>query len=301
MNKLNDKQYDFICNEINLIYNKIEGQRKSSTEFLKIYLSIILALFGYIYFVENRLILNGKRTAIPNDDYFIFGIFGVIITLIVFIVGWALLDNVTKSVYNSIKNYKHISNLRYIVSTTFEDDVFRRHSILPLKRDKIPVRISAQVPVFGALFNFGLLILISYFFSLFIPFQQSILITTMILTIISILYSNQLEKHFEEILFAQKIKPASDEVQLKCVIREFVKSNKLNRNYKNARGLYVINLILLLMLVVFCFLTSEKVIINNRIFYFGPLVLFVISIIPRFYMGKYRIEKIDSYRVTKKS
>ena len=133
--QLTDKQIDFISKEIKVIYSQIDKQRESTTNFLKIYLSIIVGLLTYIYFLENRLISNGQRLQLPNDDFMIFGEFGILVCLISFLIGWALLDNVTKTVYKSIKYYKHISYLREIIANTFPDDVYRKNSIIPIKQN----------------------------------------------------------------------------------------------------------------------------------------------------------------------
>lgn len=293
--KITDKQIDFIQNEISITYEQIDRQRKSTTDFLKVYFSIILALFGYIYFIENRLVINNVRTDLPSKEYFIFGLFGVILTLLVFIIGWSLLDNITKAIYKSIKHYKHISNMRYIVSETYEEGIFKKYSILPLNRKNIPVRISAQVPVIGSFINFILLFLITYFLGLFLPFSVSLLMTTFTMTILSVFYSNQLEKHFEELLIAQKLTPQTSEKKVKERIDDFVKIKKKNVNYIKTKKWYVASLIVFSVatLILLVYLQYEE---TDLFILFIPLVLFLITLIPRTYMGLHRVQELSCFK-----
>ena len=293
--KITEKQIDFIQNEINITYEQIDRQRKSTTDFLKVYFSIFLALFGYIYFIEKRLVINNIRTELPSNEYFIFGLFGVILTLLVFIIGWALLDNLTKAIYKSIKHYKHISNMRYIISRTFEDDIFNKNSILPLKRKNIPVRISAQVPVIGSFINFALLFLTTYFLSLFLTFSVSLIITSLIMTLLSVFYSNQLEKHFEEILIAQKLTPKTSESRLKELIKGFVKLKKENKNYVKTKRWYIFSILIFTCAALFLLVYNSFTKIDN-IIPFITIGLFFITIVPRTFMGLHRIKEINCFR-----
>jgi len=294
--KLEDKQYDFISKEIEIVYNQIDKQRESTTNFLKIYLSIIVGLLTYIYFLENRLLVDGKRISVPNLDFIIFGAFGVLVCFISFIIGWALLDNVTKTVYKSIKYYKHISYMRHIVALTFEEDIFRKNSIIPIRQAKIPMRISKQVPIIGGLINFALLILTYYFFRLFLQSEIAYISTCLILTSISIFYANQLEKHFEEILIADSLIPEKDEIELKKIVSKMVKLQKRKKNYKKTKIIYTILAILVLITSI---ISLTNLYYNylpfKTVFNFLPGFFFMISIIPRTYMGIHRLRNIKCF------
>ncbi len=240
--QLTDKQIDFVSKEIEVVYSQIDKQRESTTNFLKIYLSIIVGLLTYIYFLENRLVTNGQRLQLPNNEFMIFGEFGVLVCLISFLIGWALLDNVTKTVYKSIKYYKHISYLRYIVSCTFPDEIFKKNSIIPIRQNKIPMRISKQVPIIGGLINFALLVLNFYFLRLFLPSEIANVVCCIILGCVSVFYANQLEKHFEEILIADTLLPETDENEIKKTIKRLVRIQKGKINYKVTKVIYIITL-----------------------------------------------------------
>lgn len=296
--ELKSHQFDYLTKEIEITYSQIDKQRESTTDFLKIYLSIILGLFTFIYFLENRLLVDGKRIPIPNNDFIIFGGFGILVCLITFIIGWALLDNVTKTVYKSIKHYKHISYIRHIIALSFDNDLLTNNSILPMRQKQIPMRISAQVPIIGGLINLALLLLNFYFFSLFANFELSILFTTLIVCGLGIFYANQLEKHFEEILIAQKLLPKRDEVSLKKSVKEFVKLKKQSKNYVYTNRIYKLTLFLFFSSLIAAFINSQTHFLSGFLgnnFMYLPSILFLISLIPRVYMGRHRIEDIKCW------
>jgi len=215
--------------EISTSFDYITSQKDVSIKAIKVYLTIVFGLFVYSSFIETRIIEAKVDT--PSDDFFVFGIFGVFITTLTFMIGWALLDFITRIIYGVIKQYKHISYMRYLKSQLFITNTFRNYSINPILVTKIPMRISRHLPVIFNLMNFFLLCFIYYFLNLFLEPEMSITYTLVILGIFAIYYPNSCEKYYEEIAIAQLIKPNLSERKAKCIIRERIERNRKNLSY----------------------------------------------------------------------
>ena len=167
-----------------------------------------------------------------------------------------------------------------------------------MRQKQIPMRISAQVPIIGGMINLALLLLNFYFFSLFVNFELSILFTTLIIGGVGLFYANQLEKHFEEILIAQKLIPKRDEIALKKTVKAFVKQKKKLKNYIYTNNIYKISLFLFFSSIIFAFINAQKHFVTgftgDNLKYL-PFILFLVSLIPRVYMGRHRIEYIKCW------
>ena len=115
------------------------------------------------------------------------------------------------------------------------------------------------------------------------------------MTLLSVFYSNQLEKHYEELLIAQKLTPTSNEDKLKEAIKEFVKIKKQNINYVKTKKWYVVSLIVFVIVTLFLLFYSqyEK---TELFILFIPMIFFFITLIPRTFMGKHRIQEMSCFK-----
>jgi hypothetical protein len=188
--------------------------------------------------------------------------------------------------------------MRNLINQIIGDNLLLNNSVLPLKQSNIPMRISAQVPLAGGLINLGLLLLNYYFFYLFISKEYALLATTLIISILSVFYSNLLEKHFEEILIAQKLEPERDEMKLKNQVKVLVRQKKRSKNYRYTKTIYFASLIVLIISIIINVVNIEGEFVSIKwkdYLIWLPIVIFLISIIPRVFMGRHRIKYIQCF------
>jgi len=228
-------QASIINQEITISIDTIHQNKKILVNFITFYLTAVFALFYYGAYIDSKINIPEVKKTIPNNDYLILGIIGVIITLIIFLFGWALLGLVTRTICTTIKQYKHISYMRNLSATFFPPNVFAANCLNPIasaKNPKLPIRVAKSLPYLFALVNFLFLFSSLYFFKTFLTAGAAISIFLIIVGIFSLFYPNIFSEHFTELKIAQEINPDVNAIEVTDKYDRIRKRTKKLNKYK---------------------------------------------------------------------
>lgn len=290
---LSDKEYDFIFREMNSSWEYINNRRVSALNFFKIYSTLIVLLGTYVGFV------NSIRIDTPDSEIMVYGFFGLFSTIVVFMTGWGLLDTLTRITAGTIKQYKHLIQMRSLIAENFPPEVnFEDYSINLLKSNQIPISASRHIPILGACFNGLIIFLCTYFLNIIFDNVAFVISSMSILLLIAILfYSNVVDKHYYELLIAQRTTPKTNEIFAREILSKYVKKIKKQKKYSIA---YKVLVLISILFLISTFLIAFFQVLPLKILLMIHLILFVLIGIVRFIIGKYRVENIQCRIIVKK-
>lgn len=219
-----------------------------------------------------------------------FQFFGVIFTLIVFLVGWALLSYLSHITAGITKAYKHISNMRYLKSKLFEGNEFAEYTIMPISADAVPVRYSSHLPIIFSIINGASLLMMLYFLELQMDLFWSFFITTLVLALFGIYYPTACTNFYKHLKVAEKIKPGQSEIVITAAIERLLSSQKKKDPYKTQKRVMMMFMINFLILKIWHTVFYFR---ENKLSY--PLLLLESTALLMMFIFRYLME---AYKIT---
>ncbi len=245
----------YINNEINNSLTQIENNKRLAIGAIKIYLMIFFALFTYGAFLQTKIVLlsRSKSLEIIPEQYLMFAIFGVALTVMTSSMGWVLLDYITGLIYRSVINYKHIGYMRKLTSDLFfgglDDEIhsLRKYCALPFEGSVIHLQRTRHLPIVFSAMNVMLLSMNYYFLQTSLCPKLSLTITYSIILLFVLFFPNACKKLEEEKIIAKRIKPKStDEQKIRSYLDRVKRFKKRTRPYKLLR--YLLDVLVTLMI-----------------------------------------------------
>ena len=279
---MEEYQVSYINNEISNSIAQIENNKKLAIGAIKIYLLIFFGMFAYAAFLQTKIIGNNS-ISLPSEKYFMYALFGVIVTVMTSAMGWILLDYITGLVYKAIINYKHISYMRMLSSSLFFNDSLNNHCILPVGCSIVHLERTRHLPLIFSVINILLLGMNYYFLqTAFLP-KTALTITYLIIFVFAIFFPNACKKLEEEKIIAQKMTPGSnDEKKIREHLAEIKDKKKKDKIYKVYWYIFITLCIVFLMSFmfnVFCSVTDKLSSLSMWIFVVeGIFILAIASI-----------------------
>ena len=268
----------------------IRHQKDQAMSAVRIYLTVLFALFAYIAFVQTKILAETQLRS--SDDLMIFGVFGVLTTLVVFFLGWVLLDFVTNIMFSAVVHYKHVGYMRKLKAEIFGRK-FVEHSIAPIAARKIPLKRSRHLPIIFSIVNLLLLCTNYYFFSLFMMFESAFTCTIVILGIFALCYPNACAKYYEELLIAQRVRPGLDEDNARRLVRRaigFYQRQPMQIIFR--RALVVAFSVFLTLIVICAYMIGTTGSLSVVTTYSMVTLVFLVGVL-RYAVAQARITKVD--------
>jgi hypothetical protein len=241
----------YINNEVSNSLNQIENNKNLSIGAIKIYLLIFFGLFTYAAFLQTKII-GDSSIPIPSDKYFMFAVFGVVMTVMTSTMGWILLDYITGLIYKSIINYKHIGHMRNLSSKLFFNDELKNHCVLPVGGSIIHLQRTRHLPLVFSILNMLLLSMNYYFLQTAFTPKTALTISYLIIFIFAVFFPNACKKLEEEKMIAQKMKPgATDESIIRDSLTKLKERKRKEKTFKAFWYTLVLLSAMFLMLIVY--------------------------------------------------
>jgi hypothetical protein len=232
----NTNRVAIINREIESSLQTIHQGKKILVNFITLYITGVFGFFYYGAYVQGKL-NSAKLTNFPND-LLILGLIGVLLVLIIFLFGWALLGFVTRTIFGTIKQYKHISYMRNLSALIFPPGIFEANCLNPIGTTtlsgdpKLPMRIAVSLPYLFGLVNFMFLSSSFYFLKFFLSTNEATSLFLIPTGFFALFYTNILTKHFTELRIVQEITPLNNEKSVRDKYEKLKQEHKKLQKYK---------------------------------------------------------------------
>ena len=284
---MNEMKSSYINNEINNSLTQIENNKTLALGAIKIYLLIFFSLFTYAAFLQTKIITD-VNIVLPSTKYFMFSVFGAILTIITTSLGWILIDYITGLIYKAIINYKHMSYMRNLSSELFFNKELINHCVLPIGSSIVHLERSRHLPIVFSVINMLILSMNYYFLQISFHPKLALTVTFSIFFVFALLFPNACKKLEEEKRIAQKLSPSNiDEKKIRDNLVEIKKEKRGSKEFKCFfRITIILSCIFLLMIVynIYHCVDNNLISLSNWLFAIeGILVLIIAAII--YYMS----------------
>ena len=282
---------EHVDKEMEYSLNHISRQKEISLNAVKIYLAVLSGLLAYAAFVQTKVINNVASTPPPSDNYFMYAVFGIMATFLVFFLGWILLDFITGVVFSTIMHYKHVSYMRSIKGDIFGKQ-FLDKCIVPISAKKISMKRSRHLPATFSIINLLLLCLNYYFFSCFLDNSHALTYTMGIIAFFAIYYPNVCAKYNEEITIAQRMRPTNNEEKIRGIVRSRIDKNKKGIVHKSIKVFLCIIFIMFFVFILYNIYILDVVRTQLPSWIFNLEIALLLSLAAvRYFIAQYRIRK----------
>ena len=233
----NANKVEIINKEIDCSIQTIHQGKKILVNFITLYITAVFGFFYYGAYIQGKISLANVNP-IPPNELIILGVVGVLLVLIIFLFGWALLGLVTSSIFATIKQYKNIKYLRGLSATLFPNDEFRKYCLNPVagldpeNDNELPISIPVSLPYIFSLVNFFFLLSSLFFLQLFLPAIDSITFLLFPLGFFAIFYTNLYANHFTELKIVKEITPLNNESTVRKKYAQIKNDQKKIRWYR---------------------------------------------------------------------
>jgi hypothetical protein len=199
---------------------------------VKLYFIALTGLFAYAAFVQTKII---SSTSIANN-FVLFSVFGVLYTIVVFMIGWALMSHLSHVLSGISIAYKHIGQMRYLKSLVFPDNIFAAKSIMPMMYNEVPVTYSKDLPLIFSVTNYLVLLISFYYLSMSCNWFIAYNATTTVLMIVATTYPSSYLNFYKKISCARLVTPEKNELVTKIQLDELLQNAKNESSYAGKKA-----------------------------------------------------------------
>lgn len=227
----NTNRITIIVNEMTNSFQTIHQGKKILVNFITLYLSAVIGYAYYGAFVEQR-IREFDNSIISLHETKLLAALGILFAFILFIFGSALLGLVTRTIFGTIKQFKHISYMRKLSSVYFEKNAFHYHCLNPIAVVNLSIKTERSLPFLFSVLNFIIVSSSFFFWALFFPYRIAFTMVLIPLGFLAIYYTDILSKHFSELRIAQHITPLRNEKRVREIFQKRKDRQKERKKYQ---------------------------------------------------------------------
>jgi hypothetical protein len=275
---------EHIDSEISNSLEHIRTQKELVLSGVKIYASVVFGMFVYAAYIQTNI------KPIPNTTFQFYAVIGIAITILVFILGWALLAFITNTIFAAVVHYKHVSHMRRL-KTIIVGEAFRANCILPIAAQEVPLKYAKLLPIAFSVINLLLLCSSYYFIALITKPSTAASYTMLCIGFFAYWYPNVFSRYNEEIFISQLMSPKRDEKYIRKMLQECVQRNESKKIHKILRGIMFFAFSIFLFSIgsnLYPFYKeSLQISYNENWVSFGLLLLFVVL---RYWLAQLRVK-----------